>query len=416
MSTSTYITYECDTCKRSTQILLDGRRPDPNRCNITLKCRGHLKRMGASSSKKFLFTPTMSGVDNYSPRFTTVNNLTSIPVTPQVTIFTSGGGGMATIACPRVEVDSSNNNFYVVDSGGNRFDLESRISSSSASSYFNTPIASTVTLSLFEITPKLLEFKMYTYVRGYNAQLITGTDDSSGGLKLVFNENNSLKVYVNGIMLPDSAYDRSVNNQLTLTPALTEINNTITILVYTKLSTLIPQSSLISLTFRGLNPDNSVDLALRDLCCWGNCEEVFIEGTTRSLLYCTDFASLDRNKSYGISSITATSEYGETREIDPGECFILLGQEPFAFQDKETYAYVRGSEIVTSDSTNAIITYNQSQATGNLEPVIGETFITQVFNAIQPRSPVTITKNTAQAVITTNGTEILNRRYILGPS
>lgn len=87
-----FIIFKCDTCNRQSEILIDSKSIDPIRCNITLKCRGKLSRIGESSAKKFLFTPPISGLQNFIPRGTVTSNQTTAIIDPIIPINTSNNG------------------------------------------------------------------------------------------------------------------------------------------------------------------------------------------------------------------------------------------------------------------------------------------------------------------------------------
>src|SRR4051812_21628379 len=108
MSRSSYVVYKCDTCKRETEIILDGRRPDPTRCNITLRCRGKLSRSGQHSVKKHLFTPIVSGLTDYVPRGAQVAAAQAVVEDAQVSLLTGRDApGLTLLGLKRRVVDDS---------------------------------------------------------------------------------------------------------------------------------------------------------------------------------------------------------------------------------------------------------------------------------------------------------------------
>lgn len=408
MSKLRFTIYECDVCKREIEVQLDGTRPDPSRCNITLKCRGHLKRQGERSTKKFLFTPIVAGLEDYVPRGTpeTVNQ--PVSSTKQISIFTAGGTGMLTAAVLKRKVAGFTATFYVVDENGLDFDLESKPTS------FTTPVDSKVTMQLFEITPELLAFKKYTYVINGNVQLVRGGDDSPEGRNLRFNVNNKLRVFVNGVELIPTQYDRTIDDQITLTPLINGVNNVIEILVYNDIDTVIDAATLIPVTFEALLPTNPTDLAFRELNCWGNFGGVTIDAIPRYTLFFTGI-TLDPEKTYGVARIEATSEADETRTIRASEFNLMLGHEPFANQDKELNAYLTGSELIDNDAT---ISYLRSPATGALVLSVDETNLKQLFIPLVPflRIAAAESGNLQGGTETAQESEAIQHQYILGPS
>ena len=78
------------------------------------------------------------------------------------------------------------------------------------------------------------------------------------------------------------------------------------------------------------------------------------------------------------------------------------------------YAYLSGTSLVDLQS---ILTYKQSEASGELLLSIDETSITQVFNPLILTNPI----NTLNSITTIPGTSLpgsenLDQKYILGPT
>lgn len=60
-----YIRLECDTCKRTIDKLVDNSRFSPDRCVITLNCRGKLQPVEYRSNREITSTPEVGVVDWY---------------------------------------------------------------------------------------------------------------------------------------------------------------------------------------------------------------------------------------------------------------------------------------------------------------------------------------------------------------
>lgn len=405
MSTSKYIVYQCGVCKRETEIALDARRPDPVRCNITLNCRGKLQRVGERNTKGFLFTPIVPGLDDYVPRGTDLTVLPVPEVQQPVTIFTGSG----TITCALVERDPPIDNvssFYVYGEDDSRVMIEARPGSN------RTFINSYMVLYVYEITPTMLKYRKYTYEAPNGIQLLRGLDDSPEGKNLRFQTDDTVKVFVNGVETLN--FDRSVANQITLTPAVTVQNSIVEVYVYDELSTVVPDEDLIPLTFRPLQASNA-DISIRQKNCWGDFYGVQIGGKTRLLMHCLDTGELDVNKSYGIvrAEMVPADTSSSPIPIRYRDLFFLLGKEPFMFQDKELHAFVNAEKVMSSST---ILNYRQSVASGDYELVIDSTLIDQVFHPIIPQIPVVGVTEQEATGQTVNGSEVLKRKYILGPS
>lgn len=404
MSTPKYIVYECSVCKRETEILLDARRPDPVRCNITLNCRGKLQKTGERASKGFLFTPIVPGLDDYVPRGTDL----TIPPVPTVespiTIFT--GRGVMTIALVEHDPVENQSNFLVVDERGDRVVVETRHSN------FNTFVNAYMLLYVYEVTPAMMKYKKYVYDAPNGIQLLRGLDDSYEGKNLRFGPNDTVKVFVNGV--ETISFDRSVANQITLTPAVSTLNSLVEVYVYDELQAVVPEEDLIPLKFRAVGTSNE-DLSYRDQNCWGDFHGVEIEGRRRLLLYCLDTSELDVNKSYGIvkAEMIPASVGSSPIKLRYRDLYFLLGREPFMFQDKELHAYVNGEKLITPST---LLNYRQSTASGEFELVVEHAMVDQVYHPITPIIPVGSVTEQSDRTTSVSGTEELKRKYILGPS
>lgn len=403
-----YIVYKCNVCYRETELALDGRRPDPSRCNITLKCRGKLERIGARSGKEFLFTPLVPGLPDYIQRGTSIVAAPKLSVPNPITVYTAAGAGIIAIAGIRRTVVGANTEFSVIDENNNPFVVET----------FNSirilP-TSPIRAVLFEISPELLSASRYIYSIVGPVSIVTGLDNSPDSKKLRFTEANEISVFVNGIEIDESEYDRSVDDQIIFTPTIIDSNNVVEVFVYNDITTTISTAKQVVLEFRTLIPTVLEDLDLRKLCCWGNYGGTMIgDEVERMTLFCTDLTGLNQDKSYGIAYFEITSTEEETRKILPSEIFFLLGKEPFAYRDKELYAYLEGNKLVNEQS---ILTYKISQLSGQLFLTVDASSITQVFNPIKLTKRITLLIRYEPPTTGTalEGTENLKPKYILGP-
>ena len=406
-----YIVYRCDVCDRELEVELDSKRPDPIRCNITFGCRGKLSRIGVRSAKRFLSTPPVPGLRDFIPRGTqTVATSPAVTLNP-ITIFTASGDGIITMSLLRVSTSGGTTAFSTYDVNNVAVQIEN------ISSSYQLSLTSKIQMVLFEISPELLISNKYIYVISGPVQIVSGQDDSPEGHNLRFTSANQLSVFVNGIKLDASAYDRSVNDQITFTPEIYDTNNVVEVFVYKDLTSAISTSSHVTLEFKSLVPSIAADLALRNLNCWGDYGSTVIDGVERVNLFCTDLSGLNQDKSYGVAWVLATSAIDASiHTVRPDEIFILLGREPFAFSDKELHAYLTGDTLITGQ---AVMSYKQSQATGLLQLSVNDSMITQVYDPIKTArriSQTTLTSATTVPGTALEGTEQLKPKYIVGPS
>ena len=275
------------------------------------------------------------------------------------------------------------------------------------------PGLSSIRAVLFEISAELLTASKYIYSMSGAVSIVSGPDDSPESKSLRFTPSNNITIYANGIELLPSAYDRSIDNQITFTPMIVDSNNVIEIFVYKDLSVAINNSTQVSLEFKSLVPTIPRDAAFRDLNCWGDYSAVIIDGTERFTLFCTDLSQLNVDKSYGVAYFEATGADNIVHKLLSSDMYILLGKEPFAFRDKELYAYLSGTSLVDLQS---VLTYKESPASGGLQLTVDETSITQVFNPISTSRIISSALSSASSTGTAlAGSENLNQTYILGP-
>ena len=396
-----FVIYECDVCKRKTEVAINGQRPDPIRCNITYKCRGKLKRIGESSTKKFLFTPPIAGLQDYVQRGTSISTLSQLKTEKDISLFTGAGSGMLTIALPRrVEHPGSSHTFEVLDSSESVFVVDSDPDTVSLPDI-------TANLILFKISPNLLQFRRYTYLVNGVIQVIRGPDDSPDANNLKFNATNSVRVFINGVELDPSQYDKSVNDLITFTPAIYESNNVVDVIVYNNLSSSTDLES-VKLEFKVLNQTVVNDLSMLEVCSWGDSRAVTIDGVTKYLLHCTDLSQLSPDYSYGVSAYELTSAT-ETRVIRSSEIMFLLGNSPYTTKDKELLAFISGKDLVNSSN---VLSYGQNQDTGVTELTVKESVITQLSRSLIPTDMVKIESVSSSEVVSTN----VQHQYILGPT
>jgi hypothetical protein len=398
-----FIIYQCDTCNRKTEIQLDGKRPDPVNCNITLKCRGKLKRVGESSSKHFLFTPIVSNLQDYVPRGTKIIPSSVTPNVPEISIFTGSNPGILTITGLR-RSQSSVNSFVINELNKGEMVAETQPLEILA------PLSSKISLIMYEISSDILQFKKYTFLRQGNVQLIHGSDDSPEGNSLRFTQSNRLQVNVNGVELDPSFFDSSINDQITLTPAIFNSYSLIEILVFNDLSKEINQTKMIRLEFFPLNKNVANNLNYLERCAWGDNQSVKIDDIETFNLYCTDTSKLVQNASYGIDSIELTDNLNSIRTIEPSQVKLLLGSRPYSFEDKELFGFVSGSTL--TDKTVAL-SYKQNKESGEFELLISSDHITQTIHQITPTNKLVINSAVVNIEITTSMN--LVHRYILGP-
>lgn len=400
-----YTVYKCGVCNRETEIEQDAKRPDPVRCNITLNCRGKLQRINQKNVKSTLFTPIVQGVDDYIPRFTDMTVPLVTPIDDPISIFS--GFSVLSMALIQREIINNESIFSVLTDIGTRVTIEKRDGN------FTTPQNCWVELELYEVEPTMLKYKKYTFSETSIAQLIRGVDNSSEGLNLKFSELDTIKVIINGVEANPDSYDRTVNNEITMTPVIVEQDIVIEIYVYKNYATSVDQDSIVRLKFEPLTSSNS-DFDTRSKSSWGDFAAVEIDSERKYIIYCTDTSALNINKSYGISAARAyNADTGYPVNIALRDLYILLGREPYMFQDKELHAYVIGNKLI---SQTTLLSYNQSIASGEYELVIDYKNMDQVYLPITPSMAMSQVKIPESPIKMVHNTNELKLKYIVGPS
>jgi hypothetical protein len=484
MPSPTYISYQCTVCKRLKQLPNLTDRPDPLRCNITLKCRGMLKRVGSSYSLNSLTTPVIAGLEDYTPRTGPTLPIPAAVLPAQISMLTSNNFGSLTMSMLTATINGTavtysvqsteglgsltsigtlatayrighgyvsgqeitvsnaypspyNGSFMITVTDADHFtyplpvpfiivqatpitsgssiNVAGNFIVESGTTASDFPLTTVVNLLLYEITTQLLDYSKFTYEINGTVSQILGPDDSPQQLNLRFTSSNSIAIYVNGVLLDSSAYDRSVDNQITFSPSIVDSSNLIEVFVYLPTSQLITGTT-VTLTFKPLTTSNGNDVYYRNQLTYGDVGGAMVDGTTRYLLYCTDLSALDITKTYSVQNVNVTSSVsGATARVLPTEIRFLLAKEPYAFEDKDLHAYVAGETII---ATGTVISFVQSEATGQYYLGIPDSFVTQIFNPVIPLNTLAgITEDTPAVLVNVPGsTEVLKRKFILGPS
>jgi hypothetical protein len=400
--------YTCDTCKRSIERLADGRRPDPVYCIITNKCHGRLTLTGTRFGLQPKLTEHVIGLSDWVQRGTIVEEAAPVIKTVLASISSFSGAGGLTVAGVRYQDADNARIFFAKAADGSQFILEVGPVTSLI------PTKSKLQAVLYELTPEVLVYRHYTYAFHTAAAILEGQDDSAAQASLRFTASNVIKVYVNGVELPSSAYDRSVDNKITLTPQIIDTNIIIDVFVYNDIRTAFDPSNAIVLEFKALRTDKAEDLSLRNACGWGNVAAIKDKDDNALLFFCTNIEELDNTKSYGVAYFNAVAANDTVMKIDPAELTILISSQPHAFNDKQLTRYLTGSSLLN----NGVLSFKQSEATGIYELSVIEDLITKVFVPIEITSKLTdaeLTNPLAQEVTPQSQSTATPVAYILGP-
>lgn len=299
---SNFEVFKCSVCNRSIEKAVDQKRAPINKCNITYKCTGTLIKVSESDSKTMSGPSPDASLANWVARGQSVSS-TSVSSTPSsVTINTAQD--VLSIAV--------------------RDDLQ----------------AASELLARFEIK-KLTNasYVEYFYNRPSNTTLISGQDDSSKRLALRFvNGTNPDKivVYLNGVEMDASGYDRSVAGRIVLKQALVDETNQIKVLVYKQ-----DASSYLTLKFVRNDLSTVVNHALS---AWGNVETVkFGKATACSVFTCADVSVVPINSKLVLVDVSVKSN-GAVLQDDSG--YLLIADEPYSSYDRNLNNAISISKLI----------------------------------------------------------------------
>jgi hypothetical protein len=403
--------YTCDTCKRNIEKLVDGSRPDPIRCNITQNCRGKLSLSNTHFGIQPKTTQPVSGLVDWEARGGTTSQTSIDTSVIDIPISSFNNYGLA-LAGPQYRdygVGNTIRDFFIPCLDGTDFVFETLTSSDV------TTLNSSISFELFELSPEVLSYRHYTYTAKGSISVVEGTDNSSSQISLQFNNDNIIKIFVNGIELPLSRYDRSVLNRISFTPKLIESNLVVDVFIYNNIRTYATGSNTKTITFKSLNPSNTVDLITRNSCSWGDVAAVNINGTKKVLLFCNDLGVLDVTKTYAISKVYATASNLSLNTPNPSSLEILFGDQPNSFNDKKTNVYVSGVSFLSS----FVLSFKLDPSSGGFIPTVTNDLITNTINQViidhkltngGLTNPLGQVKTTFSSVATA-----IQSSYILGP-
>lgn len=404
--------YTCDTCKRSIEKLVDGNRPDPIRCNITQSCKGKFSLSNTHYGVQPKTTPPVSGLVDWSARGSITPTPTVDKNTIDVPVSSFNNYGL-TLAGPQYRdygIGGLTRDFFIPTVNGVDFVFETLTSSD-----FST-LSSSISFDMFEISPEVLSYRHYTYTSKGSISVVEGADNSASQISLQFTSVNNIKVFVNGIELSSTQYDRSTLNKILFTPKLIDSNLVVDVFVYNDIRSYANNTNTKTISFKSLPPNNLTNLSTRNNCSWGDVATVSIDGVKKVLLFCDDLSVLDVTKSYAISKITVHASNNSIDTPIASSLTLLIGEQPNAFNDKKTNVYISGVSFLSS----FILSFKLDFSTGGYIPTVTNDIISNTtnpviiehkFQNVELTNPLSQSKTTFAS--TTSNT--IQSSYILGP-
>jgi len=294
--------FKCDTCHRKTEQLINQTHATLTKCTITYKCAGTLIKIGSSDTQTLTTTANYnSTLPNWVPRGTVVPVGSPVPAS-QPTI--NSAQDILSIAIPTADATES---------------------------------SLTMVLEIQQVSNN--SFTEFLFNRTGPVSLLAGKDDSSKRISLSFSNGSNpdvLVVYVNGVEIDSSLYNRTVANRLTFNPVLSSETSLIQVLVYQQVAT-----SYTSLTFYKNNVENPITPS-----AWSNVSTFEIpRGTSYTGYTCSNVSGLLINSRLIVTSLII-GDTTLTGVSDTG--YFLRANSPFSNYDRDLLDAMPLSTMITS--------------------------------------------------------------------
>lgn len=411
MQFTLFTVFQCDVCKRQIELENNSERPDPRRCIITNKCTGHLLRVAGRNSRSELFPPVVIGLQDYIQRGSNLAQRAVLQPVETANLLTADDqmtmGGVLKREFP---VSSGNYFWAASDSDDVVVDLEATTLAA------DVPTSAVkIRIQLFELTPSILNYRQYTYNRGTGIQAVRGSDDTPDHRVLRFVTTDRVEVFVNGIQLTETQFDRTVDDVVTFTPLLTDSSNVIQAFVFQDIDVLISNATLIPINFSVLNPDVLADIEQRSVNAWGDVLSVAPIVSTRMLMFSENLGDLTPGKQYGVARVDLVGPLIPAgTEAKASDLRIVLATDPFAFEDKNLYSTISLFTLIDED---AALQFTQDISSGKLSLTVAESLVTTTFERFEIIEYVDSELLTnANQDETSNVATPIESPFILGPS
>ena len=287
--------FQCNVCNRQTEKVIDQTHATLNKCNITYKCTGTLNKVSSSDTKTITSPASVPNLTNWVPRGQ--KTIQQQVVTPTQILLNSAYDVLA------IAVESSSVlNIHEID-------------------------------MVLEIRQLInASYNEYFYSKPSNTSLISGQDDSSKRLTLRFVNGanpDAIVVYVNGVEVDPSTYDRSVPGRIVFNSVLTSQTNQVRVLVYQE-----TQPNYVTLKFIR---NDATSLLNSSGSAWDNVTSVMMpDMVSYSVFTCTDVSALLINSQMEVISVTGNTAYW------------LLADAPYSEYDRDTFNSVSINSLVAN--------------------------------------------------------------------
>lgn len=354
--------YKCDTCRRTTVIENDTKRFFVPKCNITYKCEGRLYPIGEKNTKEIITTKPVAGLEDWRQRGSKI----SFDAEIQDEIFLSLASG------PSNQITLAIKN--IPDQGQN-------------------------IIATFNVIRDIAtSFREFTYDRLSPISQVNGIDDSLDKKILRFEGDDIIRVFINGVEIPEdgsTGWTRDVlSNTIVFNPTL--IDNSVIVIIVS--SPQIP-------TIKSLNFNRNVGGG-NQTSAWGNVNTISYKNDEYNLYTLTSTnLDIDVNTSLSLISLNGITNIPLTDGI------LLLSYEPWSMIDRIMSYYGNCSLL-----SNNIANIKMTKIDNNLQIQISDYGITDAFPLLKISSLFDITETYSNKQIA--GVNFLashNKKYILGP-
>lgn len=297
-STKRFITYKCNTCKRTKDFLADDLHSFINLCTITQHCPGKLAPIATKNIRSILASNPIAGVLDWLPK----------EAPPEV----------SNKIIPKT---------FLLD---NSFSQVMCIAVKNSGQTLPTDFNLTFTVQKTNVQ----EFTEYVYNLGANQDTIIGADISSQAKVLKFTNTDNVSVYINGVQTEDISvkYSDSVGYAIVLNTTRNVISN-IRVVVYPRID--ISETATINFV-----KNNA--LILSKTTAWSNINSIILNGH-KYILYSSVLNMLPANKELNLYPGNALND------LVLSDMYFLLSNNPFTSIDRILTFVVPLNVLTTPD-------------------------------------------------------------------
>jgi hypothetical protein len=230
----------------------------------------------------------------------------------------------------------------------------------------DVPSGDRFNLAIELLAPENKTFSEFNYTRGQGVDYVSGPDNSALQSALRFSQTDDISVYINGVKLTPSAYDRTVNNRIKFNSKLVDEYNTIKVVVFSR-----PKLERRLLAFKKVYDFCGTDSA------WQNVTTVerYDSGpmpTQYTVFYCDDFSGIRQNATFVVA---ADQSIENPSKVTPDNWFALLSKDPHTSYDRDV-DYIIDIKKLIADKTQILF---EIDSKGRISFTVADTALSTVF-------------------------------------